>query len=63
VQECFLHCGKAIKRAKLWDPAGRVDRDALPSLGRMLCDQVRPPGVTAEQLEAQIQESYEKRLY
>lgn len=63
VQECFLHCGKAIKRSKLWDPASRVVRDALPSLGRMLCDQVRPEGVTVEQLEAQIQESYEKRLY
>lgn len=63
VEECFLHCGKAIKRSQLWDLEKRIDRDKLPTLGRMLHDQACAPGMTVEELDKQIQESYAKRLY
>jgi uncharacterized protein len=63
VQECFIHCGKAIKRSQLWDPAKRINRDVLPTLGRMLHDQACAPDMTVQQLDKLIQESYEKRLY
>jgi len=63
VEECFLHCGKAIKRSQLWDPSKHVDRKSLPSLARMLSDQSCAPGVSVEELDAMIQESYAKRLY
>ncbi len=63
VQEAFFHCAKAFKRSRLWQPETWPDRSDRPSLGTILRDQVRPPDATAEQLDAQIEESYVKRLY
>ena len=40
VSEVFLHCAKALRRSHLWDPAHHQDRAALPSLMRILNDQV-----------------------
>lgn len=39
VTAAYLHCAKAFLRAKLWDPASRVDRDRLPTMGQMIADQ------------------------
>lgn len=36
VQEAYLHCAKAFMRSKLWDPAARVDRQALPTMNDMI---------------------------
>jgi hypothetical protein len=35
IDEVLFHCGKAVNRARLWEPASRVDRSSLPSLGQM----------------------------
>jgi PPOX class probable FMN-dependent enzyme len=40
VRQAQLHCPKAIKRAGLWDPASYIDRKTLPTLGKMLHDQL-----------------------
>ncbi len=61
VEEAYLHCGKALIRAQLWDPASRIERDRLPSLGQMIADQVS--GYDSEETEAYVQESYRERLY
>jgi uncharacterized protein len=63
VEEAFLHCAKAIKRSRLWDGATWPERAALPTLARMMHDQIALPGTTVEGLEAMIAESYAKRLY
>jgi len=39
VAEAYLHCAKALMRSALWDPASRVDRSVLPTMGEMLKDQ------------------------
>jgi PPOX class probable FMN-dependent enzyme len=39
VREAYLHCAKALMRARLWDPDARIDRAELPTMGRMLRDQ------------------------
>lgn len=39
VEEVFLHCAKAFKRSRLWDPAAQVPRQTLPGLGRMILEQ------------------------
>ena len=36
VERVFYQCTKAIVRSKLWDPAGQVDRNSLPSAGTIL---------------------------
>ena len=40
VEEAYFQCGKALVRSDLWNPERRVDRRSLPSLGRILADQV-----------------------
>jgi PPOX class probable FMN-dependent enzyme len=42
VEEAFLHCGRAFKRGRVWDPATFAARGELPTLGQMLRDQTDP---------------------
>jgi len=63
VREAFLHCGKALKRSRLWHDDYRVDPKQFPSLGRIIVDQVRPRGVTVEDAEQRIEDAYKNRLY
>ncbi|GCL61818.1 hypothetical protein AQPW35_08990 [Rubrivivax pictus] len=39
VQAAYLHCAKAFMRSRLWDPAARVERSVLPTIGQMIADQ------------------------
>ena len=39
VAEVFLHCAKAFRRSRLWDPDARQDRQEMPSLLQMILDQ------------------------
>ena len=41
VTEAYLHCPKAIKRARLWDPSARVDRTQFPTAGEIYRDQLK----------------------
>ncbi len=61
VDEVFFHCGKALKRSRLWDPETRVERASFPSLGRIIADQTRTG--TGEEADKRIEESYRTRLY
>ena len=61
VQEAFLHCGKALIRSRLWDPAIQIDRRTVPSYPAMLLDHVR--GLTAEENERQSRVMAERGLY
>jgi PPOX class probable FMN-dependent enzyme len=62
VREAFLHCGKAILRAKLWDDSAKVDRSVLPSYGQMLKDQTHVRD-SAEEIQASVEDGYKTRLY
>lgn len=61
VREAFLHCGKALKRSRLWSGDYRVNHREFPSLGRMIAEQVG--GLSVADAEARVEESYKKRLY
>jgi PPOX class probable FMN-dependent enzyme len=60
VEEAFLHCPKAIMRARLWDPEAQVPRERLPSGAQMIFDQLQlgKPSISDEQ----IIESYKTQL-
>lgn len=60
VEECFIHCAKAFKRSKLWDPNSWMSKEMLPSASKMLSahSQFRNEDVTR-----MLEESYTKRLY
>ncbi len=61
VEEAFLHCGKALIRSKLWDPAARIDRKTVPSYPAMLLDHVR--GLTEDENDRQSRVMAERGLY
>jgi uncharacterized protein len=39
VAEVYLHCAKAFRRAKLWDPSQHQNRSEMPSLLNIILDQ------------------------
>jgi PPOX class probable FMN-dependent enzyme len=61
IEEAFFHCGKALIRSKLWDPATQVERSSFPTLGRIVAEQTK--AVDAAEAEANLEEAYRSRLY
>ena len=61
VERAFLHCAKALIRARLWDPAAQVERSNLPTYGQMLADQIQ--GADAVSIDAALDEASRNRLY
>ena len=61
VEEAFLHCAKALIRARLWEPDAQVERSCFPTYGRVLADQIA--GADAAEIDAGEQESARTELY
>ncbi len=61
IEQVFFHCGKALKRSHLWDPATRIERSSFPTLGRIIADQTQTG--TAEEADRRLEDSYRNRLY
>ena len=64
VQAAYLHCGKALIRADLWNPQRHIDRARLPSMAEMMRDQIRTyraEDIVAE-TEQQMRERYQQTL-
>jgi uncharacterized protein len=61
VEEAFFHCAKALIRSALWDPATRSERRQMPSLGRIIADQI--DGVDPAAADQAVEESNRTRLY
>jgi PPOX class probable FMN-dependent enzyme len=65
VIEAFLHCSKALIRSRLWQDDAKVERTALPSLGRMIAEiaEREVDAATVADYDRQIARSIEERLY
>ena len=66
VDEIFMHCAKAFRRSKLWDPASRQDRDEMPSLAAIIMETASgtaPPAEEIEVADRNLEEAYAKRMY
>jgi uncharacterized protein len=61
VDEVFFHCAKAMIRSALWVPGSRADRGEMPSLGRILADQIG--GLDPADADAAVERSNRTRLY
>ena len=61
VEEAFLHCGRALLRSLLWDPAAQIERSSYPSYGQVLADQIS--GADARRIDAEEEEANRERLY
>jgi uncharacterized protein len=64
VEQCFMHCARAFKRAGLWEPDRWPDASGVRSVQRMIWDLLpaKPAGKTVEQYERESQENL-KTLY
>jgi len=62
VTECFLHCGKALKRSRLWQDDYKIERKTLPGLGTMIVEQTRARIDPAE-ADARVEEGYRTKMY
>lgn len=60
ITELFFHCGKALKRAHLWNPAAQIERATFPTLGRILADQQNGD---AAAMDERIETAYRTRVY
>ena len=61
IQEIFLHCAKSIMRSKLWEESAKINRASLPSIGKMINEQI---GSNAPiETSADMIKRYEKALY
>lgn len=60
INEIYFHCAKAITRSKLWKMESQINRDEMPSLGRILMDQIGS-SKSAEEIK-KVEELIENRL-
>lgn len=68
VDDAYLHCAKAIRRARLWAPESKQERSELPSLGRMILEQTAaaeapPQADVVAEVDALIEADYRNSLY
>jgi uncharacterized protein len=62
-EEVYPHCGKAFRRARLWDPASSPERNEVPSLAAIARTMAGVSDVTVEEIDARVRKSYETDLY
>ncbi|MEM5467612.1 pyridoxamine 5'-phosphate oxidase family protein [Celeribacter marinus] len=66
IEEAFLHCAKAFRRSKLWDPSEHQNRSELPSLINLILEQVGDGPKSDEARKANddaIEEAYKGSMY
>jgi PPOX class probable FMN-dependent enzyme len=65
ITDVYFHCAKAITRSKLWEQESHVQRDVMPSLGRILMAQTDPSksDEDVKAVEALIEERVKTTLY
>lgn len=66
VEEVFMHCAKALKRSKLWQPDYRQDRSQMPSIARIIMAQTSETGVDEKEAAAadkDVEGDYKTGLY
>ncbi|AZB41875.1 pyridoxamine 5'-phosphate oxidase family protein [Bacillus sp. FJAT-42376] len=63
VGECFIHCGKAMKRSHLWNHTEWHAAEELPKANEILAEHAKSAGLDAVGVAAALEESYRKRMY
>lgn len=61
IAEIFSHCGRALIRSRLWDPASQALADEMPSVGEVSADQMGldvDPAALEQMLEAGYRQLY-----
>jgi len=61
-EEVYFHCGKALIRSDLWNPAKMLKQSDFPSIGRIVTEQIGEGG-DLDAADRATEESYRTRLY
>ncbi|MCA1220227.1 MSMEG_1061 family FMN-dependent PPOX-type flavoprotein [Streptomyces sp. 8L] len=61
VEEAYFHCGRALVRSRLWDPASQALAAEMPSAGEMAVAQMKAD-IPPEALDRSLEEAY-RTLY
>ena len=62
VEECFFHCPKAFKRAKLWQADQWPPADVVASFAQMIFERTKLGG-SVEEIQRDLEERYRTQLY
>lgn len=62
IEECFLHCGKALIRSRLWQPEAWAPAPSI-SFGRQMAAKNVDGAPAPEQIDAAIEQNYVDGLY
>jgi PPOX class probable FMN-dependent enzyme len=66
IDEIFIHCAKAFRRAKLWDPSQIQDRSEMPSLIKIVLDQTSGAPDDPDEmkkLDDRLEDGYKNTMY
>lgn len=63
INECYIHCGKVLRRSKIWNNETHIKKGTYPSIGKILVDQQAAPGMSVEELDNFAEKEYKKTLY
>lgn len=63
VDEVLFHCGKAVNRARLWDPASRIERRSLPTPGQMVAAMTKQEPAAAKAIDEHYDHAMRNDLY
>lgn len=58
----YMHCARAFRRSKLWDPSTWPERGAVPQMPSILKDKLALEG-TVEEITGEREERYRQSLY
>ncbi len=62
VEAAYMHCAKAFMRSELWQPATWPDRSTMPTLGKILADQIEG-SAGADDTDKALAEGYAKTMW
>ena len=62
VEELFFHCARAFRRAQLWQPDTWIERSELPTLGKIMADQLKLGDQEVEAIDESLEIS-NRNLY
>ncbi|MCM3575055.1 MULTISPECIES: pyridoxamine 5'-phosphate oxidase family protein [Mesobacillus] len=63
VEECYIQCGKALKRSGLWNPDRWADPSTLPKGAEILAAHSKMPEGSEAAIKLRLEEGYKNRLY
>ena len=62
VDECYIHCAKALRRSALWDPAKWAPAGTRPSAAEVITDQFKLD-IDPALIESELEKDYQATLW